>query len=198
MWPPEPTLHGGTTQAIVIGPRASAVWGSSASGRRGYALRTNSHGQSPVHVSRPRRARAGLAGHSYGVKLSRPSSDSLRRTAAGSRSARVPMIEPAMRPRMVTARDQQRPTSAAAVHALRPQPAPVGAHEAAHVAQRLARAPRLPEAEHLAQRAELVEVAAEELRAAGSRASGARARSGWNTFAKPASISSRPSSWSSA
>jgi hypothetical protein len=32
------------------------------------------------------------------VKLARPSSDNLRRIAAGRRSARVPMIDPAIRP----------------------------------------------------------------------------------------------------
>ena len=33
--PPEPTLHGGTTQAIVIGPSASPECGSTATVRRG-------------------------------------------------------------------------------------------------------------------------------------------------------------------
>ena len=69
-------------------------------------------------------------------------------------------------------------TSVAPAHALRPQPALVGAHEAADVAQRLAAAPtaggsRAPRAASGTRRS-----SAGRTRPAGSRASGARARPG--------------------
>src|SRR5215207_3548907 len=64
---------------------------------------------------------------------------------------------------MVSSRGEQRAHELPAAHALSLEPSLVGADEAADVPQRLPRSPRLPEAEHLAQRAELVEVAAEKL-----------------------------------
>jgi hypothetical protein len=64
--------------------------------------------------------------------------------------------------RVVASGDEQGAHQQTSLHAALLQPALVGPDEAADVPQRALRAPGLAKAEHLAQRAELVEVAAEE------------------------------------
>src|SRR5262245_64075760 len=93
-WPPDPTPHGGTTHAIVIGPRRRAACGSSAIGFSGYARRTKSQTQSVVTWTLLFDARNGLGGTSTGVKVLRPSSERRPRAQAGSRSAREPSAAP--------------------------------------------------------------------------------------------------------